>query len=262
MVLFKNEMKMNLKTLFIWTGCIAFLCVGCLFLYESLEDSLQDIADSYANMGAMSTAMGLDKMSLATMEGYYATEIAMMFHLGAALFAAILGTGMLSKEEGGHTAEFLNTLPVGRMEVYIKKYAALVCNILLFNVINVLLSYGSLIILKDTFGAKEFFLYHTAAFIMQLEIATVCYMISAFTKRTYLGIGLGMAAMLFAVDMMCRIIPALENAKYITPFYYCNATDIFTEGKLDGVLVGIGVAVLAVSFIVGGKHYCDKDLAA
>lgn len=52
------------------------------------------------------------------------------------------------------------------------------------------------------------------------------------------------------------------NAKYITPFYYCNATDIFTEGKLDGVLVGIGVAVLAVSFIVGGKHYCDKDLAA
>ena len=98
MTLYKHEMKLNLKSLIIWTLCVGGLCFGCILLYTSLEDSLQGIADVYSNMGAMSTALGMDKMSLATLTGFYATEVGMMHGLGGAMFAAILGTGMLSKE--------------------------------------------------------------------------------------------------------------------------------------------------------------------
>ena len=45
MILFKHEMKMNLKSLLIWTLCVGGLCMGCILLYTSLEDSLQDIAE-------------------------------------------------------------------------------------------------------------------------------------------------------------------------------------------------------------------------
>ena len=88
MTLYRHEMKMNLKSLIIWTLCVGGMCFGCILLYTSLEDSLQEIADVYANMGAMSTALGMDKMSLATLTGFYATEIAMMHGLGGAMFAA------------------------------------------------------------------------------------------------------------------------------------------------------------------------------
>ena len=118
MVIYKHEMKLNYKSLFIWTLTVGILCAGCILLYTSLEESMEGIADSFANMGSMSAALGMDKMSLATMRGYYATEIAMMHGLGGAMFAAILGSSLLSKEEAGHTSEFLNVLPVGSCGVH------------------------------------------------------------------------------------------------------------------------------------------------
>lgn len=223
MTLYRHEMKMNLKSLIIWTLCVGGMCFGCILLYTSLEDSLQEIADAYANMGAMSTALGMDKMSLATLTGFYATEIAMMHGLGGAMFAAILGTGMLSKEEAGHTSEFLNVFPIGRGQIVIEKYLALLSNILLFNLVCALL--------------------YVLGFVM-------------------MGAGLGLVILLFAADMMCRIIPAIENVKYLTPFYYSNGADIFTNGEIDGGMLAIGIGMLCAAFVAAFLKYGKKDLAA
>lgn len=262
MTLYRHEMKMNLKSLIIWTLCVGGLCFGCILLYTSLEESLQDIADVYSNMGAMSTALGMDKMSLATLTGFYATEIAMMHGLGGAMFAAILGTGMLSKEEAGHTSEFLNVFPIGRKQIIIEKYLALISNILLFNLVCTMMYVVGFVMMGEELMEKEMVLYHLAQFLMQAEIGTVCFMISAFSKKNLMGAGLGIAILMFAADMMCRIIPAIENVKYITPFYYSNGADIFTSGEIDGVMLGIGVLVIVLAFIIAFGKYRKKDLAA
>lgn len=262
MTLYKHEMKMNLKSLLIWTLCVGGLCFGCILLYTSLEDSIQEMADVYSNMGSMSVALGMDKMSLATLTGFYATEIAMMHGLGGAMFAAILGTGMLSKEEAGHTSEFLNVFPVSRGAILVQKYMALLSNILIFNLICVALYVLGFVMMKEDISAKEMALYHLAQFFMQLEVGTVCFMISSFVKKNLLGAGLGIAILMFAADMMCRIIPAIENIKYITPFYYSNAADIFTSGKIDGVMLGIGLGIIAAAFVIAWFEYRNKDLAA
>lgn len=260
MTLYKHEMKMSLKSLLIWTLCVGGLCFGCILLYTSLEDSLQDIAEAYSNMGAMSTALGMDKMSMATLTGFYATEIAMMHGLGGAMFAAILGTGIVAKEEAGHTSEFLNTFPVGRGSIVIQKYLALVTNVLLFNVVCTILYVLGFVLMGEEIMEKEMALFHIAQLIMQIEIGTLCFMISAFSRKILMGAGLGIAILLFAADMMCRIIPAIENAKYITPFYYANGADIFTGGKIDGVMLTIGVLVIVFGFTAAFVKYRGKDL--
>lgn len=262
MTLYQHEMKSNIKSLIIWTLCLGGLCLGCILLYTSLEDSIKGIADVYSDMGAMSAALGMDKMSLATMRGYYATEIALMHGLGGAMFAAILGTGILSKEEAFHTAEFLHTFPIGRQKVIFQKYMALVSNIFIFNLICVAMYLLGFLLMGEKINGKEMFLFHLAQLFMQIEISTICFLISAFTKRNFMGAGLGIAILLFAVDMMCRIIPAIENLKYLTPFYYANASDIFTNGKLDGVMLGIGLGIIIVSFVIAYMKYFKKDLAA
>ena len=262
MTLYWHEMKTNRKSLLIWTICVGCMCLGCILLYRSLEDSIKGMADAYSNMGAMSVALGMDKMSLATMRGYYATEIAMMHGLGGAMFAAILGTGILSKEEAFHTSEFLHTLPVGRGKVVLEKYLALVSNIVIFNLFCVALYLLGFYIMGEEINGKEMALFHLAQFFMHIEIGTVCFLVSAVTKRNLMGAGLGIAIFMFAVDMMCRIIPAIENLKYITPFYYANAADIFTNGKLDGVMVGIGAGVTIAALVVASGWYRKKDLGA
>ena len=249
MVLYMHEMKMNLKSLVIWTICVGGLCFGCILLYTSLEDSIQEIAGVYSNMGSMSVALGMDKMSLATLTGYYATEIAMMHGLGGAMFAAILGTGMLSKEEAGHTTEFLNVLSVGRSRIFSQKYMAVVSNIFIFNLLCFILYILGFLLMKEEISGKEMVLYHFAQLVMQIELATVCFMISAFAKKNLMGAGLGLVILMFAADMMCRIIPAIEDVKYITPFYYSNAADIFTDGSIDNVMLGIGLGIIVITFM-------------
>lgn len=262
MTLYIHEMKMNLKSLIIWTLCVGGLCFGCILLYTSLEDSLQGIADAYSNMGAMSTALGMDKMSLATLTGFYATEVAMMHGLGGAMFAAILGTGMLSKEEAGHTSEFLNVFPIGRSRIIIEKFVALISNILLFNLICTIMYILGFVMMGEELMWKEMLLFHLAQFLMQAEIGTVCFLISAFSGKNMMGAGLGIAILMFAADMMCRIIPAIENVKYITPFYYSNGADIFTSGKIDGVMLVTGIGIAVAAFTAAFIRYEKKDLAS
>lgn len=262
MRLYRHEMKMNLKSLMIWTVCVGGICMGCILLYSSLEDSLQEIADAYANMGAMSVAFGMDKMSLATLTGFYATEVALMHGLGGAMFAAIVGGGMLSKEEALHTAEFLNTLPVSRKNIVIQKYAAFLSNILVFNVICVVCYVIGFVVMGEDISVREMILYHASLLLMQLEIGTICFLLSSFSKKLQVGTGLGITLVFFAMDVMCRIIPAIENAKYITPFYYCNAPDIFTSGKVDEKFLLIGAIVTVMAFFFSAFNYCRKDIAS
>lgn len=260
MVLYKHEMKMNLKSLIIWTLCVGVICFGCILLYTGLEESIQGIAASFSDMGAMSAALGMDKMSLATLRGYYATEIAMMHSLGGAMFAAILGTCLLSKEEGAHTTDFLNVLPVGRGSIVFWKYLALMSNILLFNLVCSGMYFLGFIMLGEEINGKELLLYHFAACFMQLELGTVCFLLSASVKRNLMGAGLGIVILLFGADMMCRIVPAIENLKYITPFYYSNAADIFTEGKINGTMFTIGAGIMLAAYLAAWGIYRNKDL--
>ena len=114
MTILKHELKMNLKTLFIWVLCVGLICFGCILLFNGLRESMEEMAQAYADMGAFSTALGLDKMSVSTMEGFYATEVALIYAIGGAMFAAMTGVAILSKEEEGQASEFLFTLPLGR----------------------------------------------------------------------------------------------------------------------------------------------------
>lgn len=261
MILYKHEMKMNRKSLLIWTLSVGLICFGCILLYSSLEDSIQGIADSFSDLGAMSAALGMDKMSLATLNGYYATEIAMMHSLGGAMYAAILGAGLLAKEESGHTAEFLCVLPVKRSRIVLEKYLVLVSNIFLLNLCCAVLYGFGFVMMGENIEGKEMALYHLAAFLMQLEVGTVCFFLSACVRKNIMGAGLGLTLLLFAADMMCRIVPAIEGLKYVTPFYYANAADIFTEGAVNGVMAAVGAGVLVVSYAAAGWVYGRKDIA-
>lgn len=260
MALYRHEMKMNAKSLCLWSLCVGLMCFGCMLLYSSLEESIQGIADSFSDLGAMSTALGMDKMSLATLTGYYATEITMMHGLGGAMFAAILGTGLLSKEESAHTTEFLNVLPTNRRKIILSKYLALVSNVLLLNIFCMALYCLGFVVMGEEMNRQEMLLYHAAACFMQLEIGTICFFLSACARRITIGLGLGITILLFACDMMCRIVPAIEGLSYVTPFYYANAADIFTEGEINGVMLAIGAGILIFAYVAAWLIYEKKDL--
>lgn len=260
MTLLKHELKMNLKTLLIWALSVGILCAGCILLFKSLEESMKGMADAYSNMGAFSAALGMDKLNVSTLEGFYGAEVALMFAIGGAMFAAMTGAAMLSKEEEGHTSEFLLTLPMERGAVVLSKYAAMVLLVLLFNAMTVLLILAGFAGIGEMPEGESFVLYHGMQLLMQLEIGSVCFLISAVSKRRQLGASLGFAMVLYMADLMCRIIPDLEKLKYVTPYYFSNGADIFAGGKPEGEMIVISLAVTLLSVVTAAVVYGKRDL--
>lgn len=262
MTLLKHEIRQNWKSLLIWTACIGFACFGCILLFKSLKESMEQMDSAYAQMGAFSAALGLDRLSVSTMEGFYATEVALMFAIGGAMFAAMTGAAIVSKEEEGHTSEFLNTLPFGRDYIIGWKYAAVTALIFLFNFICIIWVLSGFAAAGEMPDRKEFMLYHGAQLLMQMEVGSVCFLVSSFCKKKQTGAALGFAVLLYMMDLMCRIVPDIEGLKYVTPYYFSNASNIFTEGSVNKQMLTVSVCVTAFSACLAAFVYRKRDLAA
>ena len=94
----KHELKANFKTFLIWCLSVSFMSFMCILMFTSVKESMVDMAESFASMGAFSNAFGMDKLSIATLAGFYATEVGTIHGLGGAMFAAIISACMFSKE--------------------------------------------------------------------------------------------------------------------------------------------------------------------
>lgn len=262
MTLLKQEWKMNFKSLLIWTLCVGICCSGCILMFESLEDSMAEMGQMFAEMGSFSAAFGMDKMSIATLTGFYATEISIIFLLGGAMFAAMTGAVLLSKEEEGHTMEFLHTMPVSRTYIYLWKYVTLLLLIVVFNAVCIGLDVAAFAVIGEEITMGEFVEYHLLALVMQVEIGSICYLISAICRRKQIGLALGLAVLFYLMDIMCNIVPDLEFLKYFTPYYYANAAQIYSGGDSRMGLMFLGLAVTVVVVILGGVVYHKRDMSA
>lgn len=259
MTLFIQELKMNKRQLLAWTICVGICCFGCILLFQGLEETMGEMGDVYAQMGAFAAAFSMDRMDAGTMEGFYATEVSMIFAVGGAMFSAMLGICMLAKEEEGHTTDFLNTLPLSRNYIVAWKYAAMAALIVLFNGACLcweLLGFGRA---GEMVPLRELLLFHGAQLLMQLETGSVCFLLSVFCRKKQVGAALGLAILFYGMDLMCRIVPDIEKLKYITPYYFSNAADIFIKGNVDGKMAAVSVAVTVICGGAAAVFYGKKD---
>ncbi|MBQ4284390.1 MAG: ABC transporter permease subunit [Lachnospira sp.] len=259
--LYKHEVKMYIKTLIIWVLCAGGMGMVCILLFSSVKDSMSGMAESFASMGAFSDAFGMTQLSIATLQGFYATEVGMVHSLGGAMFAAIISCVMLSKEEDAHTSEFLFSLPVSRNKVITSKLGAVITHIVIYNLVCVIVYVMGIVILGEEMPIKEYCIFHIMQLVMHIEIGVICFGISAFMKRNRMGIGLGIVLFLYAYDLMARVIPDLSDFKVISPFSYANAADIFSTGEVDMTALMIGIIVMVVSAITAYRVYSKRDLA-
>lgn len=262
LTIYKHEMKLLYKTFLIWTIAVGGMCFVCILLFNSMKGEMEGMAESFSQMGAFADAFGMSQLSIATLEGFYATEAGTVHSLGASMFAAIISMVMLSKEEDGHTSEFLFTLPVSRGKVITSKLMAVLTNVVMFNVISVGAYTLGIVILGEDIDFERFFLYHVMQLLMHLEIAGICFGLSAFMKKNKLGLGLGIVMIFYAYDLMARVIPDLSDYKLISPFSYANAADVFSTGEVEVAALVLGMIVMVVSVVVAYVRYGKRDLAA
>lgn len=260
MTLVRHELRQGRISFIIWTASIGFLLAVCVFLFPEMKGQMEDVGDMFSSMGSFSDAFGMDRLNFGTLLGFYAIECGNVLGLGGAFFAALCGAGILSKEEKDRTAEFLLTHPVKRSGIVTGKLAAVYVQIIAMNLILYGISLGSMAAIGEDVPWRELNLLHLAYFLLQAELAGICFGISAFVRRGGVSYGLGIAAGMYFLNLVANITREAEFLKYITPFGYAEGADIVTEGHLDGKLAAIGLAFGAAGIAAAYVKYCRKDI--
>lgn len=261
MPVFKHELSQGKQTLFIWTAVIAILFGICIFIYPEMKEEMNEISGMFSNLGSFSAAFGMDKISFGEFLGFFSVECGNILGLGGAFFAALLSISSLAKEEKEHTAEFLLTHPIGRNSVVLQKFCALLLQIFLLNAIVICVTALSTYAIGESPDLKTLALLFLAYLILQIEIASVCFGISAFISGMGFGTGLGIAALFYFLNILANLTEKMSFLKFITPFGLAEGADIIAEGCLNLQYLSAGLAMTAIGVGAAFYEYGKKDIA-
>ena len=260
MTLLRHELKQGWKTLAIWTAAIGFFVALCVLMYPEMSKEMEGVNEIFSSMGAFTSAFGMDRLNFGTLIGFYAVECGNILGIGGAFFASLIAVSSLVKEEKERTAEFLLSHPLSRPWIVSHKLLAVMLQIMIMNAAVFTLSALSIAAIGEEVPWKELYLLHLAYFLVQLELVGICFGVSAFLHRSGLGIGLGIAAVMYFLNIAANISKDAEFLKYITPFGYAEGADIIANGCLDAKMLSLGMLYAVTGIAAAFWKYCRKDI--
>ncbi len=260
MIFIRHELRQGRNALILWTASIGFLIAVCILLFPEMKAQMEGVSALFASMGAFSRAFGMDKISFGALTGFYAVECGNILSLGGAFFASLTAASALAREERDRTAEFLLTHPVRRARVVLWKLASVAIELLILNLAVFALSIAAVAAMGEAVPWLELGLLHLACLLMQLELAGICFGLSAYLRRGSAGAAMGVACLLYFLNIAANLSPRVEFLKYLTPFGYADGAQVVSACRLDGGMVLAGMALGALGVAAAFLHYCRKDI--
>lgn len=260
--IYRFELRRGRTTTIIFTAICTALLIFVMAVYPLFKDMLGDMSSMMGDMGAFSEMFGMDQLDYGSAQDYFATEGGLMVALCGSILAAFLGGAALGREEGERTAEWLLTHPISRGRIFFGKLLSMATLLLIMNVVCAVLTGLSFPVIGEPLNVKTFSLFFIAQFVMHMEVGCISLLLSAMMKRNAGPVGLGLAMVMYFVSLIAAALDELEFLTFVTPFTYSDAATIFTDGKIDMVKMGIGIAVMIVCGIAAHGIWCRKDISA
>lgn len=261
MTIFKHELKQGRISLILWTAIIAFMLGICVLIYPEMAGQMDELSGMFADMGSFSAAFGMDQVNFGEFTGFFGVECGNVLGLGGAFFAALLGISALAREEKEQTAEFLLTHPVSRRKVVWEKLLGILAQLIILNAAVILVTALTTLAIGESPKLQTMALLFLAYFCLQLEVAAICFGVSAFIRRSSLGIGLGLAALCYFLNILANLTEDAAFLKYITPFGYAEGTDIISSGSLELKYLAVGMGLTLIGVAAAFWRYTKKDIA-
>lgn len=263
MNLLLRELKSNRRSLIIWGSTLALLSFLMLAIYPSFAEDvahMEELLSIYPE-GFMK-AFGMDKLSLADAIGWFALEAYLMTMLFGSMFAVILSSSMLAKEEDEKTIEFLLAKPITRNHIVTSKLAAFVGYLLLFNIGIGVVSFIGFEIFAEEYSRIELLRLIMAPFLAHLSFASVGFFLSLFftRKKSSYSVGIGLVLLVYFLNVMASLTEKVQFLRYVSPFYYMDAADIIVDGGINPLHTLILLAVSAMAIGATYILYNRRDI--
>jgi ABC-2 type transport system permease protein len=144
------ELKRNSLSLIIWMTIITLLITVTMSFYGTFMENQSKIAGMLTIIpkGALQFKGISNFTDLLSVLGFYAANNVIYMMVLGSIFAIVLSSNILLKEEYNKTAEYLLTRPVTRSEIFASKLAVIYLNVFLLNFVTSLAGFISIELVK------------------------------------------------------------------------------------------------------------------
>lgn len=260
----KRELKINFKSLIIWTFVLIVIFSLVFLLYPHIivdnSKSLEELLAIFPK--DVIKAFNMDIADISTALGWFKTEGNIFLLLIYGLYASILGSNILLKEENDKTIEFLYSKPVSRNKILISKIIVGICNILIMAIIVMI---TSLIGLKlcDSFDFEIIVLLTLAPVLPAIILFLLNIFISTYftkTKQT-IGIAISLVFLNYFICTFANISSKIEFIKYFSLYTLVDVRKIIEKSSFNIINVFIFVILSSILIVLSTCKYNKKELA-
>ncbi len=268
MNVYATELRRLSKSFISWLAVMVLLLGLFMAFFPSMASSeMTEIVKAKLDAipEGLRKAFGIDEYIDFSDVMQYFSYIAQYIMMAACIYASILGSSALIKEESEGTIEFLYAQPVSRAKILLAKLQSTLSILLLFNIIM----YAASLILCGIFRKPGYdyiglltvvFTGMTAVQIVFLAIGLALSTVMARASQA-VPVSLALFFTTFILGTFSSIISDLEWLKYISPFNYATPANIVKSGgNIETVYIILMAGIVAVSIAFSFLRYRSKDL--
>ena len=262
MNIFMRELKANLKSLLIWSVIIALMIMIAVAKFSVFAGDPEMLKMLDSMPPALLDAFNMRAFNLTTLSGFYGLMF-VYFALMGAMAAAMWGSDIISKEERDKTVEFSLVLPVSRSRVVTAKALAALVNCVAF----VLITWAvSLVAVRPYHPDQAFHAYLAlemqAMLAIELIFLAIGLLLGCAMQQYKLSGSTAVAIILttYFMSIISGMQKKLDFLKYLTPFRYFDAGELFRNGKMDGAYLLLSAGIIIVSVATAYWMYNKRDL--
>ncbi len=260
----KREFKLNFKSLCIWTLVLAVLFVLIFSIYPSImsSENSASINDLLTTMPESILKMfNMDISEINTAMGWFQTEGNTFLVLIGSIFAAMLGSNILLKEESDKTIEFLATKPVSRNKIIKAKILCGIINIFLFYTFIAITNFITLSIIEKV-NISKFLLLSYAPILISYSLFFMCLAVSTLfnkTKKT-MPLAMGIVFVSYFLQTIGNMSEKISFIKCLSVFELANIRDIILHNKINFLQIAVTFTIVVVTIFLTVKIYNKKEL--
>jgi ABC-2 type transport system permease protein len=259
------EMRRNLRSLILWSAVTGVLVFFTMSFFRTVLQYQQQISGMVQLVPALAMKMrGFSNISdiFSVMGFYTANNLIYMMLLGS-IYAIVLSSNILLKEEYGKTAEYLMSRPISRREIFTTKLVLVCLYILILNLLATLTGFISILIYKQgPFDLKPFLVVSFYTLLVNLLFGALGLFISVMMKhaRPVTSSCVGLVLVLYFVYTISRMAGVDGTFGYLSPFKWVNIAVLSPDYGLEFSRVAAFLGVTALLILVSGLGYRRKDI--
>jgi len=261
---FLRELSAYRKSTIIWCASLSAILIVFMALYPAFTNDVAAARKVLSQFPeALRTALNISLANFFTIYGFYGYLLSFAI-LAGAIQAMNVGTGIISKEVSGKTADFLLSKPMTRARVVSAKLAAALTIIVITNVVFSGVSYlVALTVATEKFAAGKLFLMASTMFLVQLIFLALGALFAVLIPKIKSVIAVSMPTV-FTLYIISTLGDVLGNDKvrYLSPFKFFDTNYIIKNVSLEGKFLALEAAIIIVAVALSYVIYVKKDVRA